>query len=55
MLEYCENGSLLNTLKKIGKFSENLIALYISQVLQGLSYLHEQGVIHRDIKAAVSF
>ncbi|KAF0488206.1 kinase-like protein [Gigaspora margarita] len=52
ILEFCENGSLLNVCKKFGKFPENLVAIYISQVLQGLLYLHDQGVIHRDIKGA---
>ncbi|KDQ11479.1 hypothetical protein BOTBODRAFT_177313 [Botryobasidium botryosum FD-172 SS1] len=52
ILEYCENGSLHNISKRFGKFPENLVAVYISQVLQGLVYLHEQGVIHRDIKGA---
>lgn len=52
ILEYCENGSLQTILKKFGKFPESLVAVYISQVLEGLIYLHEQGVIHRDIKGA---
>lgn len=52
ILEYCENGSLHFICKNFGKFPENLVALYMSQVLQGLLYLHEQGVIHRDIKGA---
>ncbi|KAK8175802.1 cell division control protein 15, cdc15 [Phyllosticta citrichinensis] len=52
ILEYCENGSLHSICKDFGKFPENLVAIYMSQVLSGLLYLHEQGVIHRDIKGA---
>ena len=52
ILEYCEGGSLNSMIKNFGKFPETLVALYLSQVLQGLLYLHEQGVIHRDIKGA---
>nr|POE82371.1 cytokinesis protein seph [Quercus suber] len=52
ILEYCENGSLHSICKNFGKFPENLVSLYTAQVLQGLLFLHEQGVIHRDIKGA---
>jgi len=47
-----ENGSLSNVIKKYGFFSETLTAFYVTQVLKGLKYLHEQGVLHRDIKGA---
>ncbi|KIJ62679.1 hypothetical protein HYDPIDRAFT_30272 [Hydnomerulius pinastri MD-312] len=52
ILEFCENGSLHNICKRFGKFPESLVAVYICQVLEGLVYLHDQGVIHRDIKGA---
>ncbi|PWN40644.1 hypothetical protein IE81DRAFT_335186 [Ceraceosorus guamensis] len=52
ILEYCENGSLQHICKRFGKFPEGLVGVYISQVLAGLLYLHDQGVIHRDIKGA---
>ncbi|KAJ3293586.1 hypothetical protein HK104_004338, partial [Borealophlyctis nickersoniae] len=52
IMEYCENGSLSNICKKFGRFPEHLVAVYIAQVLDGLLYLHDQGVIHRDIKGA---
>ncbi|MCO5555692.1 hypothetical protein L7F22_009237 [Adiantum nelumboides] len=52
ILEYCENGSLQHICKRFGKFPEGLVGVYISQILEGLIYLHDQGVIHRDIKGA---
>ncbi|GBG63616.1 hypothetical protein CBR_g38927 [Chara braunii] len=54
ILEYVENGALASIIKptKFGAFPESLVAVYIAQVLEGLVYLHEQGVIHRDIKGA---
>ncbi|KAI9029385.1 kinase-like domain-containing protein [Hyaloraphidium curvatum] len=51
VMEFCENGSLQSVCKKFGGgFPEPLVSRYIKQVLNGLHYLHEQGVVHRDIK-----
>jgi serine/threonine protein kinase len=50
VLEYVEHGSLAGLLKKYGVFPEHLIASYTEQMLRGLKYLHEEGIIHRDIK-----
>ena len=52
VMEYAENGSLLDVIRKYGELNETVAAIYIAQVLRGLVYLHEQNVIHRDIKAA---
>ena len=50
VLEYMENGSLRDLVKKYGNLSETLVANYTTQILQGLRYLHDQGVLHRDVK-----
>lgn len=47
-----EDGSLAHIVKTFGPFSEAPTAIFITQVLRGLKYLHEQGVLHRDIKGA---
>ena len=52
VIEYVENGALASVVKKFGNFSEKLCLKYLVQVLEGLAYLHEQGVIHRDLKGA---
>lgn len=50
ILEYIEGGSLQNLVKKSGPLPEKLVHVYIKQVLEGLEYLHKQGIVHRDIK-----
>jgi serine/threonine protein kinase len=50
--EFMESGSLAGIVRRFGPLPETLIAWYVSQALKGLAYLHEQGVIHRDIKGA---
>jgi serine/threonine protein kinase len=52
VLEYVEGGSLSWQVSKYGSLSEKLVLKYLVQVLEGLAYLHRQGVIHRDIKGA---
>jgi serine/threonine protein kinase len=52
---FVENGSLAHMIKKFGKLPETLVRVYIQQVLNGLLYLHEQGVIHRDIKGLLHY
>ncbi|PVG01089.1 Pkinase-domain-containing protein [Serendipita vermifera] len=50
-MEYLAGGSCFDLLKP-GVFSEAHIAVICRQILLGLDYLHSEGRIHRDIKAA---
>ena len=52
VLEFIENGSLKDIIKKFGSLPEPLTARYSFQVLQGLAYLHSLDILHRDIKGA---
>lgn len=50
-LEYVAGGSISSCLKSYGAFEEPLVRFIIRQVLQGLEYLHGNGILHRDLKA----
>ncbi|KAI9634328.1 kinase-like domain-containing protein [Dioszegia hungarica] len=51
VMEYLAGGSCLDLLKP-GIFNEGQIAIVCRELLLGLAYLHDEGKIHRDIKAA---
>ena len=50
-LEYIPGGSIGSCLRKHGKFDESLVKSMTRQTLSGLAYLHQEGVLHRDLKA----
>ena len=43
-------GSVQDQIKEFGPLTEKLTRRYTQQVLEGLSYLHQEKIIHRDIK-----
>jgi len=49
-MEFCSGGSLAGLLEHGRIEDEQVIMVYSLQLLEGLAYLHESGIVHRDIK-----
>ncbi|ORZ08344.1 kinase-like domain-containing protein [Absidia repens] len=49
VMEYCQGGDVLSILQQVELTSSAMDCLF-KQLLQGLSYLHDHKVAHRDIK-----
>jgi serine/threonine protein kinase len=49
-MEFAVGGSLTSIVRKFTHLTEAVMQLYTYQILRGLLYLHEKGVVHRDIK-----
>lgn len=51
-MEYMAGGSVKDQLKAYGALTENVTRKYTRQILEGVSYLHSNMIVHRDIKGA---
>lgn len=51
IMEFCSGGSCGDLLKP-GLIPEDYICIIVKELLMGLEYLHNDGKLHRDIKAA---
>ncbi|KAJ8247121.1 hypothetical protein GJAV_G00258990 [Gymnothorax javanicus] len=49
-MEYVPGGSIASIIHRFGPLPEKVLALYTQQIVEGVAYLHENRVIHRDLK-----
>ena len=55
-MEYCDRGSVVDLIEKRGgKLEREEATEIILQILDGLHYAHQKGLVHRDIKPANIF
>ncbi|KAJ8041191.1 Testis-specific serine/threonine-protein kinase 4 [Holothuria leucospilota] len=49
-MELAENGDLLDFIKNNGSVAEAQTGVWFHQLVDGIEYCHQQGVVHRDLK-----
>ena len=51
-MELCSGGKLAAYIKTRGRIPEKEAKRLFVQILDGVKYLHSQGIVHRDIQPA---
>ncbi|XP_069502759.1 inactive serine/threonine-protein kinase PLK5 [Ambystoma mexicanum] len=55
ILEYCSHKTLAHILKARKVLTEPEVRYYLREIITGLAYLHQQSIIHRDLKLSNCF
>ncbi|KAH7056076.1 kinase-like domain-containing protein, partial [Linnemannia elongata] len=50
VLELCESKTLMELIKRRKRLTEPEVRYYVKQIVAGCAYLHEEKIIHRDLK-----
>ena len=50
VMEYCQRGELFDYIVQHQRLSENEAAIFFYQLINGVEYIHSQGIAHRDLK-----
>jgi calcium-dependent protein kinase len=48
--ELCTGGELFDRIKELKRFTENMAAKYMAEIVSAVMHCHERGVVHRDLK-----
>eukprot|EP00698_Gefionella_okellyi_P015980 TRINITY_DN4544_c0_g2_i1.p1 TRINITY_DN4544_c0_g2~~TRINITY_DN4544_c0_g2_i1.p1 ORF type:complete len:363 (-),score=74.28 TRINITY_DN4544_c0_g2_i1:1080-2168(-) len=52
LMEFVPGGSVASLIQQMGPLPEMVMRRYTESILRGLVYLHDNGILHRDVKAA---
>ena len=55
VMEYCKGGELFDYIVKNKRLKEGEACIFFQQIINGVKYLHNQGIIHHDFKTRKSF
>lgn len=50
LLEYCAGGDLGKMIQRKGKLEENIVRIYLAEIVLAIQYLHKREIIFRDLK-----
>ncbi|XP_017766183.1 PREDICTED: serine/threonine-protein kinase S6KL [Eufriesea mexicana] len=51
LTSYISGGELFSLVEQCGSLPENIVRIYVAEVALAIDFLHNAGIVHRDIKA----